>query len=594
MAKFFEPISASATHIYHSALELCPLSSIVRRLFYGRCHGITRLPRVMIGTPNSWDPIVSFSGEEAYKFCAWSPCGRFVAAQTEKIIEIRNQHTFELLTILHPPNNASPPTCPLAYSPDGRSLASGLSNTIVIWDIQTGGVAKEIECCWVIVSMAWSSDGGVVATILRSRETTLRVETYKVASGARLFAEESGPGVYYWQLWAHEKSFRFMTVPSYPVDTPAFSVQISEIGATPTQIESFTVPTRLRHRFPRAAITFSPSTYHVSIFDDHTFQIIDVRSSDCLIENTQSPHSRSPPQFSPDGSFFTTSQSRWIHAWKFTSGRYTGWLCSLFPSGGHTPSENFTHFSPASSSILLHCGRSLRLRRLDCPPTTFPTILQRAAISRSGTHIATAYKGEGTITIISTASQAPRQFIDTRMEIQGLVITGNVLLVAGRRTVEAWLLTEEGTVSGVSGDKRACHNDSIWSMSPSNGVISFSVHGQFGVIHDDVPYVYHTETGNILDDSHKPGNKLNRWNSFHESSDVLHHHCRSHRNVPPEDGWSVSSDTIQGAGWVMDPEGRHRLWIPFEWRGSLSSRNWCHDITTLFTSVGHQLIVIKF
>ena len=29
VAKFFEPINASATHIYHSALELCPASSIV-------------------------------------------------------------------------------------------------------------------------------------------------------------------------------------------------------------------------------------------------------------------------------------------------------------------------------------------------------------------------------------------------------------------------------------------------------------------------------------------------------------------------------------------------------------------------------------
>jgi hypothetical protein len=27
--KFFEPINVSATHIYHSALELTPLSSIV-------------------------------------------------------------------------------------------------------------------------------------------------------------------------------------------------------------------------------------------------------------------------------------------------------------------------------------------------------------------------------------------------------------------------------------------------------------------------------------------------------------------------------------------------------------------------------------
>ena len=36
VTKFFEPISVSAAYIYHSALELSPLSSIIRRLYYHR------------------------------------------------------------------------------------------------------------------------------------------------------------------------------------------------------------------------------------------------------------------------------------------------------------------------------------------------------------------------------------------------------------------------------------------------------------------------------------------------------------------------------------------------------------------------------
>ena len=34
---FFEPISVSAIHIYHSALELSPLSSIVRQIGRASC-----------------------------------------------------------------------------------------------------------------------------------------------------------------------------------------------------------------------------------------------------------------------------------------------------------------------------------------------------------------------------------------------------------------------------------------------------------------------------------------------------------------------------------------------------------------------------
>ena len=593
VVKFFEPISASATHIYHSALELCPLSSVVRKLYYDRYHGTARLPRLVIGTPDSWNPIVSFSGKDAYKFCAWSPCGRFVAAQTENSIEIRNQLTFELLTVLHPTNNTSPPTSPLAYSPDGRSLASGLSNTIVIWDIQTGGVAKGIKCCWVIVSIVWSLDGTIVAVVLRSKKQILHVETYEIASGARLFAGEIGLKVGYWHLWAHDQTFRFVTIPPYAVSTSTFNMKISEIGAIPTKIESFTAPTGLRSpgQPPRTA-AFSPSTYRVSFSDTNQISIVDVRSSVRLF-GTES--NLVFPQFSPDGSFFTAFRSHNIYTWKFTSGCYNQWGNSIFHSDPKIPDrETSLHFSPTSSSILVHCRKSLRIRRLDNPPTASQPRRQRAAISRLGTHIATAYHGERTIAIINIPSQAPSQFIDTSMEIQGLVITGNVLLVAGWRRVEAWLLTEEGMVDGVFGNKRAGHNDRIWSITPSHGVISFSVHGQFGVIHDDAPYIYHTETGNILDCAHKPEDESDRRKDFLEQSDVLQHHCRSYYKAPPQDGWLVSHDTMPGVGWVMDPEGRHRFWIPFEWRGSLSSWNWFHDIATLFTDVENQPIIVKF
>jgi hypothetical protein len=54
VTKFFEPINVSAAHIYHSALELSPLSSIVRRLYYHQRH--TPFPRVLVGTPDIMGP----------------------------------------------------------------------------------------------------------------------------------------------------------------------------------------------------------------------------------------------------------------------------------------------------------------------------------------------------------------------------------------------------------------------------------------------------------------------------------------------------------------------------------------------------------
>ena len=56
---FFEPISLSAAHVYHSAPELCPLSFVVRRLYYHR-RRITS-PRLVAGIPDLWDERVSIS-----------------------------------------------------------------------------------------------------------------------------------------------------------------------------------------------------------------------------------------------------------------------------------------------------------------------------------------------------------------------------------------------------------------------------------------------------------------------------------------------------------------------------------------------------
>ena len=145
VTKFFGVINVSATHIYHSALELCPVSSIIRKLYYHQ--HITRSPKVVIGTPESWTQTIGVSGKDGYHgLCIWSPCGRFVAARTSKAVEIRNQLTMELITNLQTTEANPHLTGPLAYSPDGRSIACASTTAILIWDIQTGGVAKEIEC----------------------------------------------------------------------------------------------------------------------------------------------------------------------------------------------------------------------------------------------------------------------------------------------------------------------------------------------------------------------------------------------------------------------------------------------------------------
>ena len=537
VTKFFEPISISATHIYHSALELCPISSIIRKLYYDRCHGITRHPRVKMGNPDSWDKTMSISSKHDYGSCTWSPCGQFIASRAEHMVEIRNHLTFELLTVLQfnkypilttdrladfPDAPKDPPLSagPLSYSPDGRSIACGFPGAIVIWDIQTGGVAKEIDCGRNVASLVWSLDGKTIAITFSYRGFTSDLQTYDVFSGARLFTKrvDSEANVY---LCPYEKSFRLIVARSR-FGNHTIELSISKIEPTLIEIESkFSIPTKgLRSKFP-FKITFCPSTYHIS-FLGSTLHVFDLRTSHRLLEN---PGQFKSIQFSRDGSLFAAFHDHGLLVWKCTSGKYTLLGKSQLVNDGL---QSCLQFSPTSSFILSQHNGILQVRRLSDLRIDSDTPYQTTAISRSGRRIATAHRDTTTVTIIDLHSRAPSQFIDAGFCVEELTITGNVLVVKGDGMAAGWLLTEEGTVDGVPDDQRACVSDGKWTKDAplqfERTWWQLSVEGVVGVVrvgrYDQQPLCYHIETGEVLKFNPKP--QCSRSTS--PASGGLHHH----------------------------------------------------------------------
>lgn len=583
------------------------MSSKVRKLYYDQCHGTTCFPRVVIGTPSSWNTVISFSGKDDYESCTWSPCGQFIAAQVGEVIEIRNQLTFELHTVLQSikcthlsigPHAYLPNRQTLAYSPDGRTLACSLSAALIFWDVQTGGMVKEIECCSNVFSLVWSLDGRRIAT-LSNEGSIMHVRVYDVASRNQMFAKEfNSKNDFY--LWACKETFQFMEIVLHPSDS-ALKISISEIGIGPTfiEIQSLSIKHELWLDKP---ITFSPSTHHMSTSSFNSLHILNIQNSDCLLTEEGYFHS---PQFSPDGSFFAASHSGGIRVWKFTSDpdRYTLWAESLFY---YLPlfflNSISLHFSPNSSSILFQHKGDLQVWNLHIIPTTPKRHHQYMAISHSGSCIATAYQSESTVSIINLHSHSSSQFIETGVNIEGLAISGNVLLVASLGKVVAWLLTEGGMVVGMFDNDMADQSNSIWTTySPRNYEIQdFMIEGQVGVIRaGGVPYfVYHTETGGILD--HKPSQFSSSypWHCISNRTDGQeYHYLRYHGlmdDTSPEDYWPISSITTQKAEWVVDPKGRHRFWIPVNWRWYWNNKNWHHDIKTIFSNIGGKPVIIKF
>ena len=123
VTEFFEVISQSGPHIYHSALLLAPHSSIVRKLY---SHQIcSPMARVVTGIPASWDSCVASVGAtEKALHAVWSPCGQFIACAFGNTIQVRDANTLEGVSAFEPPGRLPRALSAfVAFSPDGQMLA---------------------------------------------------------------------------------------------------------------------------------------------------------------------------------------------------------------------------------------------------------------------------------------------------------------------------------------------------------------------------------------------------------------------------------------------------------------------------------------
>jgi len=532
---------------------------------------------VVIGIADSWGQSIPLPGTPHDGSYTWSPCSRFVAAFADEDVEIRDAFSSELVTTLT--GSVAHPGGKLAYSPDGRLLAH-LSGALIIWDIQTGGIAEKVQCYESYPdSMVWSLDGRTIGITKGSAVHVYHVGRYTMRSVGTL---QSHSGIH---LWAHSGSFRTMAT---GLDGQVFTIEIFEVGSDLTKIESFHIESWGQdHRIE----SFSPTTYRISIRVRNQLRVLDIRNSECLLEE-EGGFSHC---FSSDGSLFAARQHpNNIHIWKYTSSSYTPWRKFRIQAFRHLPLQ----FSPNLSSIL-GCFRGvLQVHRLDGRPivTRPDSHTPLAVISHCGTYMITGHHGNDTITITNLLSKTPQQLVDTDMEVVELAITGNILLVLDSGTITAWKLTEEGAVEGVPAGRRVGRGNSIWTVSiPDNPKFtikdrSVTIEGMGKVIH-----VYQTASG--LGEGPEPA-QARFHNSEYSSRDMycgrhyLHYRRAGKEALFPEDNWPaplVGSQVV----WVKDPEGRHRLWVPFEWRAY--SAGWLYNIATLWLDCGREgVVIVKF
>ena len=277
------------------------------------------------------------------------------------------------------------------------------------------------------------------------------------------------------------------------------TIEAFEVGSALTKIHSFTIIVS-EIEFPKATWSVSPNTSRCFISTLYNFYIVDYQNSNILLRGTGPPKSHC---FSSDGNFFAAFNEGVVRIWRYSSGRYILWKTFL----GRSSFIYSPHFSPTASSILERIANTLQVWRLhDLPSSPNLPPNKYAGLAPSGNYIATAHKSGRTVTIVGIRSQFS-QFIDAGVTIMGLFLTDNVLLVNGPNMIVTWLLTGEGWVDSVFGNKRASRGDSIWEVSkyilPNLMVDAGSRVGEIrGCLGPGLLHAYHTETGEVLQSTH--------------------------------------------------------------------------------------------
>jgi len=614
VTNFFEVINVSATHIYHSALELSPLLSTIRKFYYSQQPHPS--PRVILGLPDLWDEVMASVStlNSLYQSSIWSPCSHFVAAVTNETVEIRGALALNPLFTLQSAGVVTKFLDSLAYSPDGHSLACSSDNAIIIWDTQTGGVVRKIDCevDGNGSEFVWSLDGNMIGIVSPLIYGSLTVCVYEVTSGT-MWSSSTVESMRGRCLWAHNKSFQIMTMTG---DCRGSTISIYEVGLTLTKVEQFHIWSHTNFG------AFSPATYRISTsilqhrsqdlqnHDQVGLLIFNICNSEVLLrESGFHQH----VNFSPDGNLIAAFTGGRVLIWRYTSSCYTRWR-------QFQQAPDFLQFSPTSSSILICTGALLCVLHL----STTALAIESDAITHGAPldvyipnrpYIVTAHCMDSVIKIINLCSQdpPPSQFIDTGLEISAMVLTGNVLLVKGSGTVVAWLLTEEGMASGILGKRRVGRRDSLWdvpSQIHDSGLLGqgeawngdsgskdlwFSVRDSIAAVGWQMEHIhrYDTETGEILDlDGTHVDTRYYFGYSHPHNCDHYHRGLYKHHNLFRL-GWPVSQTTLI-EGWVKDSGGKYWLWLHPRWRLPMSDVDWLDWATTLRLKSSSGIVIIKF
>jgi len=460
---FFEIISTSAPHIYHSALPLSPRTSIVHELYKPY---VRPLARVVYGLPISWEPIVAtVRHRDRVKKVAWSPCSRFIAVALSESIEVLDAVTLERLHSF---------TCPcilstrwLSFSLDSRSLTQFHDYCVfTIWDLQTGGRISDIPSTDISLplyfSSAYSMDGKMVVVALCANLYNTSFSTYNLLLGTHQYFHSVSEGRIVAPIWTHGEFIRFVTVKPR-------SITIHQVGFgskhTLAELESLPAPDNVGS----GESLFLPTCPRLTFILEEAVLVWDARDSKIIL-NFVGGGKPGGLSFSSDGRFFACGTTgRGIHLWKEVP---TGYVLhrKLVSNASpklpyHIDSGSRPLLSPNGESIITSRDSNTQLWRTTDPIASLSSVPTQPVketrliltLSPDESLAAVARFGDNIATIIDLRSGDPRLIMDAGTRICGLGVTGNTVVVVDDGAIITWNLPAEDGVL----DARMNTDDSV-------------------------------------------------------------------------------------------------------------------------------------
>jgi len=473
VTEFFEIISASSPHIYHSALVLAPKTSIIWKLYKSYAYPFVRF---IHGVPMSWGTHAAATTLPYWiALIVWSPCNRFIAVAADHtgIVDVLDSVTLQQLqtfksthctSIAHRALVFSPDSCILTCSGSDYSPPLDWGIYVTSWNIQTGCVVSTIRWQWPAqysvrkASIVYSVDGRMVGAFYEfeyyqdgNHNKTTRIFICDIVSGMFIHPHLLSVGALLSNnIWTYGESLRFATIDEIAITI--WEVEFTS-GAAPTVVEILLTPDNL-HEDGYTGAQFLPTLCRLAIAFQGKVLVLDVWNSEYLLQYMDTKIDGTKMTFSSDGHFFACKTAvTEVCLWKETLTGYS--LHKIISSSAAHPNPLLSH--NGESIIIVSNCHLIQLWPTKCfisPPSSILTQAPQHPRNflldfYSDVMLAVVTtQEENTVTILDLKSGVPRLTIDTSTEVYGLRVIKNTVVVVCDWEVITWSLPTGDCVPG--------------------------------------------------------------------------------------------------------------------------------------------------